>query len=438
MLRLLHLSDIHFRAPDCSDPETDPNRSIRDLLEMDVVDFVGKDGKNIDAILITGDIAFACQEQEYAAAAEWIDNLCASTGCESQSVYLVPGNHDIDRTQTRTKITKAIRSQITGHEDHRLVSKELSEHLKEEGTGNIILSPMKNYNSFAERYNCGVSHQKPFWTQDLVISENTTLNIRGMTTVLLSSDEDDLGLLPIDSTQTNFPQRPGYVYLSMMHHPCDWLKGGNFVKDQLENHVNIQLYGHKHSSRYETGEKFLRVYSIALHPDNWEAPYEPGYNIIDIEEKSEVDNSVEIGVKVYVRVLQRHPLIFVPRMSASSKEFYEVSFSIRKPLGNSTPKINPTPVPKKAEECEPFSQSSCSPQEMVEDIEDTIDLKAISYEFYRLNGSQKRKIINELNLLTDEEWEKSTTHRHFLAFKKAQERGHIEKLQEHIEKARNE
>ncbi|CAK6716979.1 putative calcineurin-like phosphoesterase [Vibrio harveyi] len=431
------MSDIHFRAPDCSDPDTDPNRSIRDLLEMDVVDFVGKDGKNIDAILITGDIAFACQEQEYAAAADWIDDLCASTGCESQSVYLVPGNHDIDRSQAKSNMAKAIRSQITKHEDHRLVSKELSEYLKEEETGNIILSPMKNYNSFAERYNCGVSHQKPFWTQDIAISENSTLNIRGMTTVLLSSDEDNLGLLPIDATQTNFPQRPGYVYLSMMHHPCDWLKGGDFVKDQLENHVNIQLYGHKHNSRYETGEKFLRVYSIALHPDKWETQYEPGYNIIDIEEKNVVDNSVKIGVKVYVRILQHNPLIFVPKMSVSSKEFYEFSFNIRKPLVKNTPKTSKILTPK-VKECEPISQGSCAPQEIVEDIDDTIDLKAISYKFYHLNGSQKRQIINELDLLTDEEWEKSTTHRHFLAFKKALERGDIEQLKEHIENARNE
>lgn len=58
LIRLLHFSDIHFKHPECLDLDTDPNTSIRDKLSSDIQEHCSKDGKNVDAILITGDIAF--------------------------------------------------------------------------------------------------------------------------------------------------------------------------------------------------------------------------------------------------------------------------------------------------------------------------------------------------------------------------------------------
>ena len=57
---LMHVSDIHFRAPDCVDPALDPDRPYRTRMVQDArarTQILGA----VDAILVGGDIAFkAC------------------------------------------------------------------------------------------------------------------------------------------------------------------------------------------------------------------------------------------------------------------------------------------------------------------------------------------------------------------------------------------
>ena len=55
-MRLLHLSDIHFKEPDCLQPLTDPERPYRTRLKNDLVALCAE--KAVDAILVSGDIAF--------------------------------------------------------------------------------------------------------------------------------------------------------------------------------------------------------------------------------------------------------------------------------------------------------------------------------------------------------------------------------------------
>ena len=109
MIRLLHFSDIHFKSPECNNLDTDPNTSIRDKLSLDIQQRCSLDDKNVDAILITGDIAFAGKQEEYDTASNWIDQLCEETGCKKEDVYVVPGNHDVDRFEASGPVVNALR-----------------------------------------------------------------------------------------------------------------------------------------------------------------------------------------------------------------------------------------------------------------------------------------------------------------------------------------
>ena len=86
---LLQISDIHFRSPDCLDPDTDPEQAFRTRLIQDVGQRVGMLG-SIDAVLISGDIAFHGREDEYAAAFAWIKRLAEAAGCGLERVFVVP------------------------------------------------------------------------------------------------------------------------------------------------------------------------------------------------------------------------------------------------------------------------------------------------------------------------------------------------------------
>ena len=90
-IRILHLSDIHFRAEKAWD--ADP--VLRDLAR-----FIGKEvegGTVPDLVAITGDLAFAGTADEYALARTWIDDElwpALSDDLPRDRLLLVPGNHE--------------------------------------------------------------------------------------------------------------------------------------------------------------------------------------------------------------------------------------------------------------------------------------------------------------------------------------------------------
>jgi 3',5'-cyclic AMP phosphodiesterase CpdA len=93
---LLHISDIHFREPQCANPDQDPTRPYRTRLLQSVRDEVVKLGP-VDAILVGGDIAFKGDPEEYVAARKWFDELAEAAGNASAPLFVVPGNHDVDQ-----------------------------------------------------------------------------------------------------------------------------------------------------------------------------------------------------------------------------------------------------------------------------------------------------------------------------------------------------
>ncbi len=104
---LLHISDIHFRAPDCLNADLDPDRPYRTRLIADVRNCVAELG-SVGAILIGGDVAFKGAPEEYATAMVWIHELAAVAGCPMERVFVIPGNHDVDHSVIR--VTPAVRN----------------------------------------------------------------------------------------------------------------------------------------------------------------------------------------------------------------------------------------------------------------------------------------------------------------------------------------
>src|SRR5258708_38347289 len=93
---LLHISDIHFRYSEIVGPD-DPNRGLRNDLIQDVRHMREKIGRDVDVILLSGDIAYAGHEKEYEFAYEWLEKeLCPAAGCAIENVFVIPGNHDVD------------------------------------------------------------------------------------------------------------------------------------------------------------------------------------------------------------------------------------------------------------------------------------------------------------------------------------------------------
>ncbi len=116
-LTWLHLSDLHFGLS-----KTAKGQIILDELLSDIGKLTHQIGSP-DFIFITGDVGFTANPNEYEEAKKWIDRLLTVTNTSKDKLYIVPGNHDIDRNLIARTSIKTI------HENLRDFPVKLDEYL---------------------------------------------------------------------------------------------------------------------------------------------------------------------------------------------------------------------------------------------------------------------------------------------------------------------
>ena len=249
---LLHISDIHFRAPDCTDPNLDPDRPYRTRLLQDVRARVTELGP-VGAILIGGDIAFKGTPEEYHTAMVWIRELAAVASCPLERVFVIPGNHDVDRSVVlRTPAVRNVHAAVArANTDQR--ERELRNQISDKDTGRALLAPIEAYNDFAKLLNCQVFlPERLYWKQDLDLEDGVVLRIHGLTSTLLSGSEgrdDTRNSLYLSPLQTVLDPVDDVVNLVLCHHPPDWLMDQDEVDDAICGRAAIHMFGHKHRQR---------------------------------------------------------------------------------------------------------------------------------------------------------------------------------------------
>ncbi len=225
-MRILHLSDIHFRAPQCLDPATDRDRPYRTRLERDLAKRAAALGP-INAILVGGDIAFQADPREYVEARQWLIDLAAICGCDKDSIWVVPGNHDVNRKSCEDTPTMNAHAMIASADDD---SREwmLEKQLSHNDTGQALFHGHRAYNDFASKMNCQVYPGRLFWKQERDLGGGVKIRIHGLTSTLLSGrngKDDPKGALYLSALQTTLDPAPNVVNLTICHHPPDWLRG---------------------------------------------------------------------------------------------------------------------------------------------------------------------------------------------------------------------
>ncbi|MCC5640702.1 metallophosphoesterase [Nostoc sp. CHAB 5844] len=86
-MHILHLSDLHFGTPDQA--KLWSNQLASDLQnELDI--------SQLDALILSGDIANKSTPAEYEAAQQFIYNLYQEFTLKSEKIIIVPGNHDLN------------------------------------------------------------------------------------------------------------------------------------------------------------------------------------------------------------------------------------------------------------------------------------------------------------------------------------------------------
>lgn len=150
VLRILHLSDMHFGS-DENDSERELRKSYIRSFKEHVAQICQK--KLIDYIFITGDIGWGAQKKDYTEAEVLIMDLMEICQVDSARLFLCPGNHDVERD---------LLEDIHYPENQKAADKYLSLEKLDKHAG-----AFRNYTAFCRRLGCtpySVGHHSGYLT----------------------------------------------------------------------------------------------------------------------------------------------------------------------------------------------------------------------------------------------------------------------------------
>ncbi|MFM7204555.1 MAG: metallophosphoesterase family protein, partial [Myxococcota bacterium] len=277
-LTLLHLSDLHFGQARGEGRVHFDQQKVVSELRKDAAEMREKLGSP-DAVLVTGDIAFSATSEQYRQADNWLRALAHAVGVSPEKVWLVPGNHDVDRNQAtkplgRKNVHLTLRGNPLALEDYFLKDNE-SEFEKD------LWPKFQPYAEFARPWAAPtLSAAEPFWKQERETSLGKLVLV-GLNSCLLSLDNTDkkenlaLSKAQLHRLLDALPQDA--LTLALMHHPPDWLADGIEVLKELHKHPHVLFTGHVHElgggiQRSLGGYNFIQIKAGAAHA----SPSEPG------------------------------------------------------------------------------------------------------------------------------------------------------------------
>jgi len=237
----LHLSDLHFRESH----KYDEYIILQTLLD-DVSERITKDGLQPDFIIVSGDVAFASRPEEYALARRFFEDLLRTVDLPKEYLFLVPGNHDVDRNTISTLAAAATNILTT--------RAAVSQCLTHDGDRALIFHRFHNYRDFVNGY-LGKEHipfddSRYFYARSIEVS-GWKVAILGLNSAWLASSDKDRNQLLLGERQvrtTLTAAKDADLRLAVMHHPFDWLQDFDRrdVEPMLGASCNFILHGHMH------------------------------------------------------------------------------------------------------------------------------------------------------------------------------------------------
>lgn len=287
----LHLSDLHARKRDDWDAREIKTTLIHELKAMQT-----DHGLRPDFIFFTGDLAYGAAGIEMMEQYKLVKDLLESVRTAFvpeiplRDIYLVPGNHDIDREEITPEQTEWLR-----HEQRKLddiITAMRDEKKKKQWR--TWMDRLQNYKAFLISY--GLSHLTPddphlIWGDAREIA-GVRVGIAGLNSAWSCANKEDKGKLwfGVDWQIAQVKQRIGEVDFAfvLVHHPSNWFtdKEDPNAKRRLQQEFSIVLHGHEHQEWVETdSEGGLILSAGACYNASWMGNgYSVGY--IDLDQQT--------------------------------------------------------------------------------------------------------------------------------------------------------
>ena len=280
----LHISDSHFGGPDM----VGESQSVIAMLLQDLERLRDERGLAPDLLFFTGDIAFgetprSHLEEQYQAAEELLIRLEELFRLERSNIFLVPGNHDVNRTRVTEADTNWLDSHLRGGDDATRPIDQLWAE-PEAVAYQRYLERLENYAAFVQR--AGLRHllQNP---RGLTYTHRRDVNgvdvaVTGLNTAWSSSRDKEKGKLWLAQRQVRANATVATnadLAIALGHHPPGWF---NEFEDPawyqfLSSHYHFYLHGHEHDDWVSDSGGHVRIAAGCLYERNLATT---GYNFV--------------------------------------------------------------------------------------------------------------------------------------------------------------
>ena len=238
-LTWLHVSDFHLSEKGPYDQEV----ILRSLVSS-VRYFRENENRAPDLIFATGDIASNGNAKEYDVATKFFDDLCDAAGLNRDRLFIIPGNHDVDR-----KMGKWSHRNLDNAED-------ANEYFDPEATFPQLRD---KFQAFSSWYNDYFKTIRTFPTNttcspvEIVMINGLRIAVLPLNSALFCIGDQDLeklfiGCRCLDAARMQLSGAD--LAIALIHHPLYWLNSieQSNIEAKLEESVDLLLQGHYHQT----------------------------------------------------------------------------------------------------------------------------------------------------------------------------------------------
>ncbi len=296
----VHVSDIHFGQE--KDDRVHIHADVKRQLIADASEVISNIAVGVaHGILVTGDIAQSGTWAEYEDAGKWLDELAANIGVEIHRVQMVPGNHDLDRSKLSfagKQILDHIRAGGT---------KEYEDILNNPTDRAALFARFEDYGRFSFGYNCPLNNEGAFASEmEVTLAPGRAIRfIRFNSSLLCHGPERyEHPELMIGARQFIIPRTNGVENIVLVHHPLNWYKDQDQVRDYIRSRARVFISGHEHNPKVsvdnvEADCDVMMLAAGATVPFKSEGVFTFTYNIIEFDWDEEMDG---LSVTMHPRV----------------------------------------------------------------------------------------------------------------------------------------
>lgn len=291
-LNWIHLSDLHFKLSTAF--ENHNRKKVLDALWVDIRKQIEQKGLQPDLVFFTGDVADKGASNEYDLAIEhFFQPLLSTTKVSREKLFIVPGNHDVDRQKIKYSHNQILRGCL-GSRDK--INQFLS--ADEECARKLCFEKFLGYQYFVNELYDGTFtfDENNYCFSHQIKYGNFTIGIAGLNTAWMSgvikddegkvSDKGNLFLGEMHLDRVLQATADCDLRIALLHHPKDFFddRTERLTWQQLRSESQIVLSGHLHSPSINIersfGDSTINIPSGTVYQNR---DYLNGYNLVSLD-----------------------------------------------------------------------------------------------------------------------------------------------------------